>query len=73
MDLTHSNLLMAACNSLDGGATERLDLWVNGRHLLDVNESSPVANGTVSLFAATTDNTPMADVVQFKNFKVTQQ
>jgi len=73
VNLTHSNLLVAACNSLSGGAGVQLDLWVDGRHLLDVTDSSPVANGTVGLFASTTDNTPTADVVEFKSFKLIQQ
>ena len=73
LDLTHSNLFMAACNSLNGGRIVHLALWVNGRRLLDVNASNPVASGTLALFAATIGSTHMADVMQFKNLRVTQQ
>jgi hypothetical protein len=72
LDLTHSNTLMAACDRLNGGTAVRLALWMNGQHLLDVTENSPVANGTVGLFAATAGNIPISNVMQFKSFKVTQ-
>jgi hypothetical protein len=72
VDLTRSNLLMVVCNSADGGNAVHLALSVNGRRLLDVNANSPVARGTVALFAATTGNTSTADEVQFRRFTVTQ-
>jgi len=71
VDLTSSNLLSVACNSLAGGAAVQLALWLNHKPLLHVKDSSPVADGTVSLFAATTSNTPAPNVVQFKRFRVT--
>lgn len=72
LDLTQSNTLMASCRSLNAGAAVRLALRVNGRSLLDVTEDSPVANGTVGLFASTTGYSPISDVMQFKSFEVTR-
>lgn len=72
VDMNARNKIQATCSTASDGATQ-LALSINGKKLATaVNKNSPIRNGTVGIFAATTSAAKTPTEVEFDNFTVTQ-
>lgn len=72
VDMNARNKIQATCSSASGGAAQ-LALSINGKKLAKaIDKNSPIRNGTVGIFTATTSATVTPTEVEFNNFIVTQ-
>jgi hypothetical protein len=72
VDMNARNKVQVTCSTASDGATQ-LALSINGKKLARATDiNSPIRNGTVGLFAATTSATKTPTEVEFEDFTVTQ-
>ena len=72
VDMNARNKIQATCSIASGGAAQ-LALSINGKKLATaIDKNSPIRNGTIGIFAATTSATKTPTDVEFDDFTVTQ-